>query len=50
LIDRESREPSGIVAFRWTIDHDRKRVVAAAEGDVTRAELDSPDAIEREKP
>ena len=29
------------MTIRWTIDHDRKRVVATAEGDVTRAEFDA---------
>jgi hypothetical protein len=35
--------------LQWTIDHDIKRVVATAAGDVTRAEVEAfLDAIERE--
>jgi hypothetical protein len=35
--------------LQWTIDHDMNRVVATAEGDVTRAEFEAfLDAIERE--
>ena len=34
---------------RWTIDHARKRVVAAAEGDVTRSEFEEfLEAMDRE--
>jgi hypothetical protein len=35
--------------LQWTIDHDMNRVVATADGDVTRAEFEAfLDAIERE--
>lgn len=35
--------------LQWTIDHDLNRVVATADGDVTRAEVEAfLDAIERE--
>lgn len=35
--------------IQWTIDHARKRVVAVAEGDVTRGEFDEYlDAMDRE--
>jgi hypothetical protein len=35
--------------LQWTIDHDMKRVVAAAEGDVTRAEFEAYlDAMDQE--
>lgn len=37
------------MTLRWTIDHDRKRVLAIAEGDVTRAQFDAYlDAMARE--
>ncbi|WP_395707844.1 hypothetical protein [Reyranella sp.] len=29
------------MTLRWTIDHDKKRVLAIAEGDVTRAQLEA---------
>ena len=35
--------------LQWTIDHDSRRVVAVAEGDVTRAEFDTfLEAMDRE--
>ena len=33
--------PFSLMTLRWTVDHDRKRVLAIAEGDVTRAQFDA---------